>query len=103
MEKIRLNIEIMESILSRFQRYDAPFSKEVICTPIILKTPCWNGAYQMYQRRICFKIGNFKYYGRFKGKAPIEKPFTIDQFMDHFYAIKDDITGMYVFKYYNKK
>jgi hypothetical protein len=50
----------------------------------------------MYQKRICFRIGRFNYYGRFRGKAPIEKAFTLEQFMNSFYVVKDK-DGMYFY------
>jgi len=101
MKKIRLNLRVMEYILSDFRCYDSYFSEEVVCTPIIKKTPCSGSACYIYQQRICFKIGHFKYYGKFRGKAPIEKAFTLEQFMDSFYAVKDK-DGMFIFKYCNK-
>lgn len=94
----------MEDILSECQRYDSYPSKKIVCTPIIMKTPCWvdGDAFYMYQKRICFRIGRFNYYGRFKGKAPIGKAFTLEQFMSSFYAVLDKESNMYVFKYYSK-
>ena len=104
MKKIRLNHRIMEYILSECQRYDSYPSNEIVCTPIIMKTPCrvGKGTFYMYQKRICFRIGRFNYYGRFRGKAPIEKAFTLEQFMSSFYAILDKESNKYVFKYYSK-
>ena len=102
MKKIRLNRRIMEDILSECQRYNSHPSNYIVCTPIIMKTPCWGGAFYMYQKRICFRIGRFNYYGRFRGKAPIEKAFTLEQFMSNFYAVLDKESNKYVFKYYSK-
>ena len=104
MKKIRLNRRIMEDILSDCQRYDSYPSNEIVCTPIIMKTSCLvdGSAFYIYQKRICFRIGRFNYYGRFRGKAPIEKAFTLEQFMSSFYAILDKESNKYVFKYYSK-
>lgn len=105
MKKIRLNRKIMEDILSECQRYDSHPSNEIVCTPIIMKTLCCGGGrgtFYMYQKRICFRIGSFNYYGRFRGKAPVEHAFTLEQFMDRFYAVLDKEYNKYVFKYYSK-
>ena len=61
-----------------------------------------------YSKRIIIRVeGQVGYrFVRYRGKAPLHKKFTLDEFIDRFYLVwyNDPETGLkeYYFKYYKK-
>ena len=105
--KIRLTRSIVRSYIFEQRIYGREPVKELIFTPIIYKVLYWNPSIHrakiIYQNRVMVR---FPQGGmccmRLRGKAPLHKEFTLDEFINSFYMIKDEKTGTPYFKYYNK-
>ena len=104
--KIRLTESIVWSFLHNERIYEGQPAKELIFTPIVYKCYYTNFADKagtIYQNRIMVR---FPQGGmccmRLRGKAPLHKEFTLDDFVNSFYMILDEKTGTPYFKYYKK-
>lgn len=100
--KIRLTESFVKKCVSDQIMYDAVPAEQLQFTPIIYKVPI-SGKCPMYQKRIMVR-GNVSGMVclRFRGKAPIHKVFTLEEFIDKFYAVRDEKDGTIYFKHYNK-
>ena len=105
--KIRLSKSIVRQWILEQRIYGREPVDELIFTPIIYKVPFWKPLENikgfMYQNRIMvrFPQGGMCCF-RLRGKAPIHKKFTLDEFIKSFYMIMDEKTNTLYFKYYKK-
>ena len=105
--KIRLTKSIVWSFLQKERIYGRQPVKELMFTPIIYKLPFWNPSENIkgfiYQNRIMVR---FPQGGmccmRLRGKAPLHKAFTLNEFINSFYMVLDEKTGNPYFKCYKK-
>lgn len=103
--KIRLTGSIVMSILTDYRSYSATSTENMVLTPILYKVGWYtaNGIEYKYQKRIAVRISpSMITYLRFRGKAPIQRASTLEEFCKSFYMIKDKKTGTPYFKYYRK-
>ncbi len=105
--KIRLTRRIVMSVIENQRFYDSIPTDILTFTPIIYKTKYWNfgmpHVVYIYQNRIMVRLipGSIACL-RLRGKAPLHKSFTLDDFCNNFYMVMDEKTGKPYFKYYKK-
>ena len=103
--KIRLNKALVMQWVLEQRVYGKQPTKELLFIPIIYKIPHWSifmhEPKYIYQNRIMVR---FPQGGmcclRLRGKAPLHKEFTLEEFINSFYMIKDEKTNTPYFKYY---
>ncbi len=103
--KIRLTGSIVMSILTDYRSYAATSTKSMVLTPILYKVGWYtaNGIEYKYHKRIAVRFSPSRVtYLRFRGKAPIQRAFTLEEFCKSFYMVMDEKTGTPYFKYYRK-
>lgn len=105
--KIRLSKSIVRQWILEQRIYGREPVDELIFIPIIYKNLYWNPTISkpkyIYQNRIMVRLpkGGMCCF-RLRGKAPLHKEFTLDEFINSFYMIMDEKTNTPYFKYYKK-
>jgi len=105
--KIRLTQNIVMSVISDQRIYGSVPTDRMTFTPIIYKDAYWNFGMPhsicIHQNRIMVRLVPCGIVGlRLRGKAPLHKPFTMEEFCNNFYMVMDEKTGTPYFKFYKK-
>lgn len=105
--KIRLTRSIVMSYISDQRIYARQPVGELQFIPIVYKIPFWRPCEEIrgfiYQKRIMVRLptGGMCCM-RLRGKAPLHRPFTLEEFCDNFYMMMDEKFGTPYFKFYKK-
>ena len=103
--KIRLTRSMVMSVIISRGIYGQGPSEEITFTPAIYKTFHFDSSGIKYicQKRITVRLIPCGFVVlKFKGKAPLYKYFTLEEFCNNFYMVMDEKTGTPYFRFYRK-